>query len=103
MTDKQERAIKMLERRAREELFFGSDKDRYEIKTLDVKENEYFVSVVIETGLKDDEGTMASIICRDRAHVFVGKRGGITWYDNKGHTKYWCDRPSILRVVVDQQ
>lgn len=102
MTDRQTRTIKMLEQKAKDELFFGGS-DNYEIKKLETKEFDSFVSVVIVTGLKGDEGTMAELVARDRVHVFVGKKGGITWYDNKGRTKYWRDRPSILRVVVDQQ
>jgi hypothetical protein len=29
--------------------------------------------------MKDDEGTMASVLCRDRVHLFIGKKGGVRY------------------------
>lgn len=52
---------------------------KYEIKQYEVKEYDCFVSVALEVGMKDDKGTWASIFCRDRVHLFIGKRGGISY------------------------
>jgi hypothetical protein len=52
--------------------------NRYEIKIEEVEDCGHFVSLVLEVGMVDDEGTMAEIICRNRRHFFIGKRGGVT-------------------------
>ena len=78
---------------------YGSTKDSYEIKKFDVRvtesdvlKNYKFVSVAIETGLKNDEGTMASLLARERALIFIGKNGGMKhaqWRSTKNKkTKY---------------
>ena len=102
MTKSQERAIARIERLVQKELY----NDEYEIKEWDVHENEYFVSLVVETGRKNDEGTLASIICRDRAHLFIGKRGGITYPVTTKKGKQVCRQfkgYSILQAVCDQR
>jgi hypothetical protein len=48
-----------------------------EVKFSNIEDKKYFISFVIETGMPNDEGTAASLICRDRRHFFIGKRGGI--------------------------
>lgn len=110
MTKSQERAIEQLKTRVKKDLFFG-DENKYEIKTWEVTENEYFVSVVFETGLIGDEGTAAAIFARDRGQVFIGKCGGITYPITKtlknGEFKFYCKtlskRQTVLSVVVDQK
>jgi hypothetical protein len=76
MTSYQERAIEKIKRIALED--HGKYADNYELKQFEVHENEYFVSLIVEVGMKGDEGTMASIFARDRGQVFIGKRGGVT-------------------------
>lgn len=49
--------------------------DGKELKAFRVSNEGTFASVSIVVGLKSDEGTMASILCRDRGHFFV-RRGG---------------------------
>ena len=49
-----------------------------EVKYLHVKQMGHCCSVVCEVGRIGDEGTMAAILCRDRGHFFVGRRGKIT-------------------------
>lgn len=39
--------------------------------------------VVIETGLIGDEGSAASIFCRDYRHIAIGKNGGLTLMNPK--------------------
>lgn len=76
MTREQERTVELIRKEAQKQFFYG---DKYEFKEFDVEENEYFVSVVAEVGLIGDEGTFAAVFCRDRVHLFVGKRGGVTY------------------------
>lgn len=85
MTKTQERKIELLKKRAAQELFMGDDD---EFKKFEVTELNYGgVSVIIETGTKGDEGTLAQVFCRYRVHVFVGKRGGLTYYNARGTSK----------------
>ena len=102
MTKAQENAVARIKRLAEQTLFFSED---YEFKAWEVKEYESFVSVLLETGLKGDEGTWASIIARDRAHLFIGKRGGITYpvSKNKRHYTKSFNGHTILTVVIDQR
>lgn len=50
----------------------------YEVKMLNIAQCGSFVSVAIQVGINGDEGTMASILCREYGHFFVGRRGKIT-------------------------
>ena len=106
-TKAQDKAIAKIERLAKELCW---NPDKYEIKKFEVTEGEYFVNVIVETGMKDDEGTLAEVFCRDRAQLFVGKRGGITYPVSKqtkdGHYKHYTKRfegYSILQAVCDQR
>lgn len=104
MTTKyQEKAISNIKRLA--EKLHGHKADSYEIKMFEVNENEYFVDVVVEVGMKDDEGTLAEVFCRERAQLFIGKRGGITYpvfKNGKSYTKRF-EGYSLLQAVVDQR
>ncbi len=53
---------------------------KYEYKRFDVKESPETgqVFLLTEVGLKNDEGTMASILCRSSRHIAIGKKGGLT-------------------------
>ena len=111
MTKAQEKAIARIRKMAENTLFFGTNKDDYEFKEWEVSENEYFVNVVLEVGRKGDEGTMAAIFARDRAQLFVGKRGGITYpktiRDKDGNYKdtrtVSLGNNGILKAVIDQR
>ena len=50
-----------------------------EIKAENIKEYRDFVAYELVIGGKNDEGTMAAIFAREQAHIFIGKRGGITY------------------------
>lgn len=103
MTNTQKKTIERIKKMA-EQTFYV--KDKYEIKTVEIDENEYFVSLYIETGLIGDEGTLASVFGRDGAHFFIGKRGGITYptYKNgKTITKRFERFDSFLTVVCAQR
>lgn len=49
----------------------------YEFKHFEVRQRQGYVSLTVEIGRKGDEGTMASIYCRDRRIIAVGPRGGL--------------------------
>lgn len=78
-------------------------KGSYEIKEYEVTELECgLVSVVLETGRKGDEGTLAELICRQRVHLFIGKRGGITYYDKNVKSKRLSPNECILTISLAQ-
>ena len=89
MTKSQEMKVNMIRKQA-ENLHHSYSSD-YEIKQWEVEENEYFVSVIVEVGLKNDEDSLASILCRDRLQVFIGKKGGATIpvYNSKTKKSYY--------------
>ena len=102
MTKSQEKAIERIKRLVEKDFY----SDNYEIKEWEIHENEYFVSLYVEYGLKNDEGTLASIIARDKAHLFIGKRGGITYpvtTKDKKHITRRFEGYSILQAVCDQR
>lgn len=108
MTKSQKRALNNIKRLA-EKWESEGFKDG-ELKEWDVDENEYFVSVVVEIGGKNDEGTLAEVFCRDRAHLFIGKCGGVRYPVSKqlknGDWKHYektFKGYSILQAVVDQR
>ena len=61
--------------------FYGRNND-YEIKGLKVEKLDgletVFVNIV--TGHKNDEGTLAAILCRKYRRFFIGVKGGIRTY-----------------------
>ena len=106
MTNAQERALARIKALVKQEFY----SDKCEIKKWEVHENEYFVSLVVEYGLKGDEGTWAEIFARDRCHLFIGKRGGIRYpvyrQLKNGEWRYSERRfegYSILQAVCDQR
>lgn len=88
MTKAQERIINQIKRELPRFDFYSED--GYEIKKFEVTPLEgcEIISVYIETGMKNDEGTLAEALCRKHRHFFVGVRGGIeTAYYNGNHVK----------------
>lgn len=79
MNKAQERAVERIRTGAFEAFDHSRGEGKYEIKKFEVNEHEYFVSVYAVVGMVGDEGTMAEIICRNKVHFFVGKRGGVTY------------------------
>lgn len=103
MTKSQERTIENIKSRYLEAMH-GHTADDYEIKVFETKElYRGKISLVVESGLKGDEGTMASVFCRNRIHIFIGVRGGITYYNNKGTTKRPTRRTSLFSIYYDQK
>jgi hypothetical protein len=103
MTNAQSRAIERIRQEAQSTLFYG---DGYEFKRWNVTENEHFAAVVLEVGMIGDEGTLAEAVCRDRAQLFVGKKGDITYpynyYTNSGEMKFTERRyKGLMKAVLD--
>ena len=76
MTNSQRNKINMIRKQAAN--LHGDFSKNYEIKQWEIEEYETFVSLIVEVGMIGDENTYASIYCRDRLHVFIGKKGGVT-------------------------
>lgn len=73
MTKSQEKMVNRIRKDA--ETMHSSPK--YEIKEWEVKDNEWgTVSIYLEIGLIDDEGTMAEYLGRDKLQIFIGPKGG---------------------------
>lgn len=108
MTNAQEKKLASIKRNAEEDLFFGGP-EKYEIKRWEIKDYQSFVSLVLETGMKGDEGTLAEVFARDRAHLFIGPRGGTTYpvhYQTKNGNWHHTERTytgNIMAVVVAQR
>lgn len=111
MTRAQEQAVARVRKLVEREIkgIYG-DKDCYEIKCWEITEYDSFIALVVEYGMKGDEGTLAEVIGRNRAHLFIGKRGGITYPVSKklksGEYKHYTKHfkgYSILQAVCDQR
>lgn len=102
MTKSQEKAIAKIRSLVERELY----SDQYEIKRFDITDNKYFISLYVQYGLIGDEGTLAEALGRDSAHLFIGKRGGITYPMSKKNGKFYTKKfegYSILQAVCDQR
>ena len=76
----------------------------HEIKEYEVHRSEYgTLSVIVEEGLIGDEGTMAQIFCRNRIHVFIGIRGGITFYPWKSRSYKGRPYRGAFATAYDQK
>lgn len=101
MTRSQEIAIKKIRRLAEDTLY----NDEYEFKMWEILDCGSFVDVRVETGRIGDEGTLAGIFCRERAQLFVGKRGGITYPARNSRGEYVNKRfkgYSLLQASIEQ-
>ena len=76
MTNSQQNKINMIRNQAKN--LHGEYSKNYEIKQWEIEEYDNFISLVVEVGMIGDENTYASIYARDRLHVFIGKKGGVT-------------------------
>ena len=98
MTKAQERKVNMIRRDA--ETCF---KDM-EIKKFEVTDCEYFVAVVAEIGMPEDEGTLAAVFCRYHAQVFIGKRGGMRVPMHKKNGDYYTKKyRNFFSAAYDQK
>jgi hypothetical protein len=64
-----------------------------EVKKFEVssREGTNQTFVVIEIGMVGDEGSLASVFCRDYRHIVIRKRGGLTLLNpkNKKFSRGW--------------
>lgn len=102
MTKSQEKTIERIRRRIPNDLFFGDD---YEVKQFRIEDCEYFINLVIETGMIGDEGTLA-VLTRDNVQMFIGKHGGVTYPVNKKDgtmiTRQFGKHDSLLTISCAQ-
>lgn len=69
-----------------------------EIKRLEIEETTYgALTVVIETGLIGDEGTMNEYVSRNYRHFFVGPKGGLSTY--KSTKRSSCKKVTGLEAL----
>lgn len=103
MTNRQESAVERIKKLCVKELF-RLHKEA-EFKKFEVSEYDSFVSVYAIVGGKGDEGTIAEALGRERVHLFVGKRGGITYpvYVMKKHKSVTRQLGSFFSVYYEQQ
>ena len=108
MTKEQERKIEEIRNIMLNLVGYAETK---EIKEEKIEEMSFgHIYLIIEVGNIGDEGTMAQYICRDRAHVFIGPKGGCYTYSkarsgkNKGETVRYDDnaRGVCWRSVLDK-
>ena len=63
------------------------DTEKYEVKTFDIDTSHFetsgLVFVYSVAGLKNDEGTMAAVLCRNKRFITIGKNGGVRGYTNR--------------------
>lgn len=89
MTKSQERVVNMLRRDA--EIEAAKCHRNGEIKKFEVTENTGFVAVYVVLGAANDEGTAAEFYCREKALLFIGKKGQIkipVWDDKRNEQRY---------------
>lgn len=82
MTTKQKLMVKRLVAAIKENDFYG---EGCEFKQLTVKTNKQFgyVELYCESGLKNDEGTLAACCARTTRQIFIGVNGGLRCYNNR--------------------
>lgn len=110
MTKMQEKRVKQIKENWTQLCHGIKYAEKYEIKEWEVEELKYFVSLIIEVGLKNDEGTMAQVYCRKRCHIFIYKGGRMTYpishKKKDGSWKFYYKelngRVDLFKVYVDQ-
>lgn len=101
MTKAQEMAIEQVRRMTEKNLASFQ-----EIKRFEFEECGYFVSLYVVIGAKGDEGTIAEVFARDKAQLFIGKRGGVTYPVFGKRGGFRCKRfhgYSILEASIEQR
>lgn len=60
-----------------------------EVKEMTIEGNEYGkdVHVLLETGMQNDEGTLAYSLCRDCFSFHIGERGGLFFFNSNREYK----------------
>ena len=74
----------------------------YEIKEWTVCDLGPCLSVVAETGCLNDEGTAAEVYARDRAQIFIGRRGAMYFLKPGKSSPRKVQYPFFLSVACEQ-
>ena len=101
MTNTQRKVIDYIKGNATNKSDLGIGFTDAEIKKFEVEENQFFVSLFVEVGSTNDEGTLASIYCRNRVFIFIGKKGKITYYDQNQKQRIG-NQYDLFHIYVDQ-
>ncbi len=78
LTAKQAKVIEHIKARIMD-VNYGHTAASYEIKRFEItlpQEDNGLAFLVVETGMKNDEGTLASCLCRDHRLIMIGQNGG---------------------------
>lgn len=78
LTAKQARVIEQIKARIMD-ASYGHTADSYEIKRFEItlpQEDGGLAFLAVVTGMKNDEGTLASALCRDHRLIMIGQNGG---------------------------
>ena len=97
MTKAQERVIESIKREF-EEMAKQYHRDG-EVKWIKVEDHDSFVSVSGCVGNRGDEGTYSAILCREHVHLFIGKRGRVTYPIWKKKQKKQITRPRGIKCL----
>lgn len=100
MTKQQELTVQKIKKYIEENDLFKNNSD-YEFKEFSVTETDYKTVIIYSiTGMKNDDGTMAAIFCRNTRHIFIGERGGLrcSMWDSK--KKKSVDLKGWLDVMI---
>lgn len=97
MTSKQKKTVELLTKAIEKNDFFGHPED-HEFKKFEVIEMDNgIVELLCESGLKNDEDTLAYALCRRTRQIFIGKNGGLRCYDNTKKN----NKGAVLRNLSD--
>lgn len=98
MTAAQERLLARIKAQALACAHGADFVDRYEFKKWEVEVTPHFVSLVLETGRKGDEGTYGALLCRNYRHIFIGPNGALKLANAKYVTqaKGWFNAMNAL-------
>jgi hypothetical protein len=98
MTPSQAKALEYLKSKFLEK-HYGSTAESYEFKKFEVEEkvwhNDYrnrdkqVVFVALEAGLKGDEGTLASALCRTYRYIMIKPKGAAVLLNGKKRKNGW--------------
>lgn len=77
------------------------DGGRYEVKQEIFNNLGFFISYTLEVGLPNDDGTLASLICRTYKQFFIGKRGGVTLIHTNSNGKSSSKKVSGLHAALN--
>ena len=104
MTQAQERKVEMIRKEIERE-FFPMHRNP-EVKKFQVEELDCgIVSLIAEVGSVNDSDTYAAILCRERIHVFIGRKGSISYYPysiKNGAKSRRLGRRSLYNVYYEQ-